>query len=156
MPIQYIIEYLKQYRDKFPLNALKKKLIEAGYPEKEIEEAIKIIEKSEEKSTSFWDFKHKKVYLSTKEKFLDFIFGAFMGIILPLLIGKTAQKIFKELNEFELFPFYIPENFYALIISAISTVGIIIYFFKIKRFYISFGMIFLFFSLVIICFFLFF
>lgn len=130
MPIQYILDYLKQNRDKFPLDILKKKLIEAGYPEREIEEAIKIIQKPKKIPTSFWDFRHKKIYISKKEKFLDFVFGFFVGLAIPLILNLLGGLLF-----------YRTFGFSRIIFNLIFYLILIIYFFIIKRGYISIGII---------------
>lgn len=126
MSNRYIIDYLRQNKDKFPIEALKKKLLEAGYPEKEIDEAIKIVQEpvskfqKTERATNFWDFTHKKIYHSGKEKLLDFIAG-----ILFLIISAVI---------FEIIPF-------GLFFSPILFLAAIIYFFIIKRGYIPWGII---------------
>jgi hypothetical protein len=139
MANKYIIDYLKENKDKFSLDVLKKKLIEAGYPEREIEEAMKIfqqptskIAKTERVLTNFWDFRHKKIYISRKEKFFDFVTGFLFKIILSFIMG-----IFR-------FSFY-PVRYFLTPLYLM----VIIYCFLIKRGYISWGIIFgSFFSLI--------
>jgi len=132
MAKKYIIDYLKENKDKFPLEFLKKKLLGAGYPEGEIDEAIKILQqpiqevlKPERISVSFWDFRHKKTYLSKKEKLLDFVAGFLFKIILSFIV--RALGFFFYPGRYLLIPFYLI---------------VIIYCFVIKRGYISWGIIF--------------
>jgi len=136
MAKKYIIDYLKENKDKFPLYMLKKKLLGAGYPEGEIDEAIKILQqpipevlKPERVPAKFWDFRHKKIYLSRKEKFLDFIFGFLIGIAIPWLLNLLMRLIFY------------PLGFFRILFNLIFYLALIIYFLIIKRGYISFGMI---------------
>lgn len=132
MPIKYIIDYLNQHKNKFPLSVLKKKLIESGYPENEVEEAIKIIQLNQAPN-KFWDLKRPKVYLSSREKFLDCLFGILIGIILETLIRKTLSIlaiIFSSFIRGLFFP-----------IATICYIGLMIHFFKIKRSYLSLGII---------------
>lgn len=68
MPNQYIVDYLKENKDRFPFEILKEKLIKAGYPDNQIEEARRIVYERKEidlstpiiswpkKTTNFWDF----------------------------------------------------------------------------------------------------
>ena len=138
MPNQYIVDYLKQNKDKFSIRVLKKKLLEAKYPEKEIEEAIKIVQrpikkvpKPEKVSTNFWDFKHKKNYTSKKEKLLDFIAG-FLFVIILIILKYLFRMIF-SLGELHFYGFRSFVNLLYLIA--------LIYFFVKKRGYISWGII---------------
>jgi tetrahydromethanopterin S-methyltransferase subunit F len=93
MPNQYIIDYFKKNKDRFSFDVLKEKLIKAGYPSNQIEEAAQLIYKvapSPKKisgAPNFWDFWHKKVYTSGKEKILDFATGFIFAIILEFLMG---------------------------------------------------------------------
>jgi len=136
MAKKYIIDYLKENKDKFPLEVLKKKLLGAGYPEGDIDEAIKILQqpipevlKPERVSVSFWDFRHKRIYLSKKEKLLDFIFGFLIGIVIPWLLNLLMRLIFY------------PYGFFRIIFNLTFYLALIIYFFIIKRGYISWGII---------------
>lgn len=146
MPNQYIIDYLKQNKDKFSFETLKEKLLKAGYSLAQIEEARKIVyEIKEEKVrvapmlkpkevTSFWDFSHKKVYTSGKEKILDFIIGFLSTIMLKFLLDICFLNLLLR-----------SEVFYYFILNLVIYLILIIYF-LLKRKYIALG---------IICYFLF-
>lgn len=131
MPNQYIIDYLKRNKDRFSFDILKEKLIKAGYPSNQIEEAAHLVyrvapsPKKISRAPTFWDFWHKKVYTSGKEKILDFAAGFIFAIILEFLMGGS------------IFGFY---GFSNLILYFIVFLAIIIYLLA-KRKYIAFGII---------------
>ncbi len=131
MPNQYIIDYFKKNKDRFSFEILKEKLIKAGYPSNQIEEAARLVYKAAplpkkiSGAPNFWDFRHKKIYTSGKEKILDFVAGFIFVIILEFLMGRG------------IFGFY---GFASLILYFIVFLAIIIYLFT-KRKYIAFGVI---------------
>jgi len=131
MPNQYIIDYFRKNKDRFSFEVLKEKLIKAGYPSNQIEEAAQLLYKAAPspkkilRAPNFWDFWHKKVYTSGKEKILDFVAGFIFAIILEFLMGGG------------IFGFY---GFGSLILYFIVSLAIIIYLLA-KRKYIAFGII---------------
>jgi len=135
MPNQYIIDYFKKNKDRFSFEVLKEKLIKAGYPNNQIEEAARLAyrvapePKNISRTPTFWDFWHKKVYTSGKEKILDFVAGFIFTIILKYIIGGLMSLI-------GMFGFY----YYSFILYFIIFLAIIIYL-LVKRKYIAFGII---------------
>lgn len=142
MSNQYIVDYLKENKDRFPFEALKEKLLKAGYPSDQIEEAKKIVYEGKEeifappppiskpeKVIGFWDFWHKKTYTSGKEKILDFITGFIFIIILGYILG----FLFDILNFHRFFG-------YNILLRFVIHLFLIIYF-LIKRKYIALGII---------------
>jgi len=140
MPNQYIIDYLKKNKDKFPFEVLKQKLLKAGYPGDRIEEARKIVYEGKEEIITppppvikpkevigFWDFWHKKVYTSGKEKILDLVVGFVFAIILEYIMIFGLRLIIGGIYGFSLLNF-------AVILT------LLIYFF-VKRKYIAWGML---------------
>ena len=99
MPNQYIIDYFKKNKDRFSFDVLKDKLIKTGYPNNQIEEAAQLVYKAApspkkiSRAPTFWDFWHKKVYTSGKEKILDFVAGFIFTIILESIIGGLMSLI---------------------------------------------------------------
>lgn len=131
MPNQYIIDYFRKNKDRFSLDSLKEKLIKAGYPNNQIKEAAQSVygvapsPKKISGSQNFWDFRHKKVYTSGKEKILDFVAGFIFAIILEFVMG------------WGILGFY---GFDSLILYFIVFLAIIIYLLT-KRKYIAFGIV---------------
>jgi hypothetical protein len=104
---QNIIDYLRENKDKFSQEVLRKKLIEAGYPKDQIEEGIRIVYEKlpiplsppeAPRETSFWDFKSVKIYTNFGEKLLDFLAGFFAPIIIgwgiSWLLGISAYFMY--------------------------------------------------------------
>lgn len=142
------VEYLRQNKDKFPPESLRKRLIEAGYPLDQIAEASRIVygEKPSFPSpvgakASFWDFKNVRVYQTTGEKFLDVLFGFF---ILPFIIGIPFTLLFGFLGfsygfrDFGQFGFGFP--ILIIFIPTIIRIVLIFYFWQRRR-YIVYGLI---------------
>lgn len=139
MPNQYIVDYLKRNKDRFPFEVLKEKLLKAGYPSDQIEEAREIVHEGKEeivtpppvikpkKVISFWDFWHKKTYTSGKEKIQDFI----IGFIFIIILRYVLVFLFNILGLY---------GFSGYILSFVIDLFLIIYF-LIKRKYIALGII---------------
>lgn len=92
------LEYLRQNKDKFPLEVLRKKLIEAGYPQDQIEEGIRIVYGGQipspsavASSLSFWDFRNVRVYRTAGQKVIDALFGFF---VVPFVVGIPFTLLF--------------------------------------------------------------
>jgi len=140
MPNQYIIDYLKRNKNKFSLEVLKEKLVKTGYPIDQIEEAAQLVYKAvlapqEIPETPFWDFWHKKVYSSGKEKLIDFIVGFIFAIVLTYdgfyIVGFGVEFIEILLGGFE---------FYGFFLLFMIFLAILIHFFRTRK-YIAFGII---------------
>jgi len=100
-------------------------------------------------SNSFWDFKHKKIYTSTKEKLLDLI----AGVIFIDLLATFFTDLWITLlpNIFHFWLQYLFCDFTGWrsslsctlfwVVSIVGLLAIIIHFFRIKRGYFSLGII---------------
>lgn len=127
MPNQYIIDYIRRNKDRFSFKVLREKLLKAGYPGYQIVEAEELVYKPKKISeTPFWDFWHKKVYTSSREKLIDFIAGFVFAIILTYILGFGVMGY--------LF-YYFGPFLYGLIFLAL------LIYFLIKRRFIGLGMI---------------
>lgn len=141
---QNILNYLRENKDKFPQEVLRKKLVETGYPLNQIEEGIKIVYEGTPippvppmpQRTDFWDFKSIKIYTNFGEKLLDFLAGFFA----PIIIGWAISFLFGILRFFIYYPFGGLSWIFYLGILIAQIFGIF-YFWK-KRHYFARGLLF--------------
>ncbi|GEM_PF-1310879 len=138
-----IINYLRENKNKFPQEVLKRKLIEASYPKDQIEEGIRIVYEGfvPKEKISFWDFKSIKIYKTFREKLLDFLAGFFT----PAIFGLGIYFLLGILSAF-IYPFYPFRYFFSLFrIFLLAILGIqifgIFYFWR-KRKYLARGFLF--------------
>lgn len=126
MPNQYIIDYIRRNKDRFPFEVLREKLLKAGYPAYQIVEAEELVYKPKKISeTPFWDFWHKKFYTSGSQKILDLMIGFIFTIVLKYIM-EFGLRGFTRYGDYGL--------------SFLIFLTIIIYLF-IKRKYIAWGII---------------
>jgi len=98
---QYIVNYLKENKDKFPIDVLKKRLSEAGYPEKEIEEAINLIQKPISKEIG--------EYVGFGNRLIAFIIDNLILLGTFLFILNKLFILNRSLNyEYEVYFYFIP------------------------------------------------
>lgn len=92
---QNIIIYLRENKEKYPKDVLAAELRKSGYVEGDIAEGVAqvfdglVAPVAPAIKTSFWNFKDKKVYTSTGQKWADFLFGVF-GV---LLVGSVSVAL---------------------------------------------------------------
>lgn len=82
---QNIITYLRENKEKYLKDVLATELRKSGYVEGDIAEGIAqvfggVAQTLASAKTSFWNFKDKKVYTKSSEKWADFLFGFFAPI----------------------------------------------------------------------------
>lgn len=158
--IDYVEGELKKGEQK---DAIKTRLLQNGWNSNDVEETFRLVESRTAgiesifataptaplpTSTSFWDFRSKKVYRNRKEKFIDFVFGFFIfpfGYLILWMITFMFIRSFLKTKPWTGFAdvpsFLIPHNFISFIIQGVIFfifAIIIIHFFR-KRKYIALG-----------------
>lgn len=135
---QKAVKYLQDNKNKYSKEVLLEELRKAGYNEADIIEAEKEtykdnISQTENKPTSFFNFKTKKVYFTKKEKALDFLVGLlFFPLALNFLVDFS-----KPFLPYRMFNYYSPFiKFFFILIYAAG----LIYFYK-RRKYIFCGLV---------------
>lgn len=124
---QNIISYLESNKDKYSQESLVEQLKKAGYAENDIRDGVQSVYVSRilpgdsgvVSGGNFWDFKSKKSYVNSSEKWKDFLFGFFA----PWLLGTLS--------------FVVPFFSFIVLICAILT---IVYLFNRRRF-IAYGVL---------------
>ncbi|PIP28000.1 MAG: hypothetical protein COX29_03560 [Candidatus Moranbacteria bacterium CG23_combo_of_CG06-09_8_20_14_all_35_22] len=79
------INYLNSNKDKYSKEVLINELIKFGYEKKDIEQSVNFVyggnwqnaNNNSSLKNNFWDFKSKKNYATSSEKWKDFLFGFF-------------------------------------------------------------------------------
>jgi hypothetical protein len=91
---QNIITYLNENKEKYPKEVLITELQKSGYSEGDITEGVAQVFEgktptpaSTDASTSFWNFKDKKIYTSARQKWKDFLFGVFAPFFVGLILN---------------------------------------------------------------------
>ncbi len=130
-----IINYFREYKDRFPKEVLKEKLITAGYPEKEVKEGIEVVYG---RRKDFRELETAKLYTTSGQKLLDFLIGFFAPEIVSIVVYFLLY----------LFSFYFKVYFHSLFIFFILLILILVgqifgifYFWK-KRKYLALGLLF--------------
>jgi len=141
-----VAEYLKANKDKFTLDVLRQKLLEAGYQKEVIDQAVLEVfqiggvKPAVLKATAgFFDFRNVKTYHTFGEKLVDFLIGWFLvGWLGSLLIYLVVVRFFS--NFLDAYARYIFMLFSLLVIFALHIFGIF-YFWK-RRHYLARGLVF--------------
>jgi hypothetical protein len=123
--LQEIVKYLSQNKEKFSREILMAELRKAGYSDFDINEGATLVFEQGDRN-SFWNFKEKKIYLSSSEKWKDFLFGFFV----PNAVYVSTVLI----------PFYGGVGGIITLPLLLVEIYLIVYFFKIRKI-LSFGMI---------------
>jgi len=88
-----IVQYLQGNRSKYPVDALKKRLLESGYPANEIDTAVAEVfggaapAPVSAGTRSFFDFRTPRTYVSFGKKLGDFLFGFFGVFVVNIVLG---------------------------------------------------------------------
>lgn len=133
MANQTVIEYLKDNKEKYPLETLYQELVKAGYPKKIIQEGMaEVYGKSLfTHDENFWDrFKKEKIYISAGQKVGHFFIGLF---VIRFLVGLSFSFINNILID-ELAPTYYGYYAYANILGALALdILVFLYLLKYRR-----------------------
>lgn len=163
--IDYVEGELKKGEQK---DAIKARLLQNGWSGNDIEETFGVVGSKTSgtksvfapapitplrTSTSFWDFKSKKIYKNRKEKLYDFLFGSLGFVIIWIFVTSLTRLLIPFRNPNSIFAsnnigvpltFFIPSEFVLAVFQGliffIFGIVINIYFFK-RRIYIVRGII---------------
>lgn len=124
---QNITQYLESNKDKYSQESLIEQLKKAGYTENDIRDGVQSVYASKMLSGdagavsggNFWDFKSKKSYINSSEKWKDFLFGFFA----PWILGMLSLVV----------------PFFSLVVL-VGEIFAIVYFFNRRRF-IAYGIL---------------
>jgi len=93
---QNVVDYLQENKGKFSQEVLISALQKANYSRLDIEAGIQVVYAElavpipqSSMSSSFWNFKSKKIYTKASEKFGDF----FLGLVSPVVLWLIALVI---------------------------------------------------------------
>ncbi len=143
MANENILTYLRENKERYPIEVLRKKLVGAGYPQNQVEEGIRIVYGGEAPSPpkigpkhSFWDFKNVRTYYSTGEKILDALFGFFIvSSVVNFILGSFLRIIFGYGGYYGGYGLF---NISQLVLWGIQ-IGAVIYFWRRRR-YLAYGL----------------
>jgi len=135
---EVIINYFKKYKDRFPKEVLKEKLINAGYPEEEVKEGIEIVYG---KKRNLRRLETTKLYITSAEKQLDFLIGFFAPGIVSTIFSLIVYY-FLHLLGFSFRVYF--HSFFAFLIPILTLGGHIfgIFYFWKRRRYLALGLLF--------------
>jgi hypothetical protein len=93
--IKRITEYLQENKNSFSREQLTDTLSKAGYGSEEIDQGSKSVYENQPiqipstppRKSDFWDFRTKKTYFDSTEKWLDILFGFGISVLLSALAG---------------------------------------------------------------------